>query len=1039
MTQRERHTLDNGPAVSSRSSPWEDLFPALPPARQQELLALAARQGFVHLRQLPSPPANGSPAPRRPLLNALLNGQTSDLTPLRPPAVDCIDKDLDPAQRDAVARALHTPDICVIQGGPGTGKSRLITEIIAQAAGRGESVLFVAACPAALDRVLDSLGSHEVICPIRCLGSDERPDALSERARRLTFAERVRAFEEHTIAAAQQAAREAEAVWANYHHDAEQWPAALEVVERLDRLDSDVATLTARHTALAADVERDAGVVDGLPFQVALDAAAMRRDEVRSRVDARLTQTRVEADKTRAETSRLDADQVPLRELADARNAGHWWTIRYWRALFAGDVKGRLEQHSRQRQELAAVTTRLTKEMDDLSAERARGEEQCRTEQAEIIKTETERRRGTITTRLTALEVDRQKATNDWTTVRKTFRTVPDLPEVASRASVEAVRAAWVARCQQAEREREMAGQWAAGLTHVRADFPARLAAAANVVAATPRALVHDPHFGDASGATFDLLVLDEAELLTEADFIQAARRTRRCVLLGEPTPETDSNVVRPARGARPHALRPGFFARLWRTLRWDPRRLPYTWERGGQRLRCRLRPVAPEQEAWIQSERLADRPDVELFILARPRQEPELVEVVFPAVTPIADAKQHLFRELGEVTLRTDAADWCWEETADRITLRLGPPDPDAVYVPLSAGVRELVSVAEDDDESVCPAVSRAVEFERAAGWDRGRAEAWAADTLRLRDLGRTVLLSRPHRMTPALAALLGHILQAEARPSTASTEEVFEFVAVPAGSAHEPRRRDAEARHQGGGTAVATRLRVARGGAGVEVDLAESRRIDAMPADLRAGLPARGLVNYLEARALVRTLEELLADSSFVTAAARWQNLAVAGATSTSAGARAGRDVCRTPSRPAVAIITLYAAQADLINRLLQRVPALLASPVQVEVGLASAFRQRECLLALVSLTRSHTHRAVPYGEGPRELLLALTRAAQRLIVFGDPGTLSRRSQWNGPLDHLDESAAERERGVADRLVRVLQEPELPPGFRVREGDLA
>src|SRR5262249_19881806 len=136
--------------------------------------------------------------------------------------------------------------------------------------------------------------------------------------------------------------------------------------------------------------------------------------------------------------------------------------------------------------------------------------------------------------------------------------------------------------------------------------------------------------------------------------------------------------------------------------------------------------------------------------------------------------------------------------------------------------------------------------------------------------------------------------------------------------------------------------------------------------------------------------------------------------------AAARAGR--------PGVAIITLYAAQAELINRLLQRVPALLASPVQVEVGTPAAFRQRECFAALVSLTRSHTHRAVPYGEGPRELALALTRATHRVIVFGDPGTLSRRSQWNGPLDHLDESAAERERALAARLVRVLQEPEPP-----------
>src|SRR6516162_7681791 len=54
-----------------------------------------------------------------------------------------------PAQRqEALARAVATPDICLIQGFPGTGKSRVIAEMILQAAGRGERVLFLAPTPA---------------------------------------------------------------------------------------------------------------------------------------------------------------------------------------------------------------------------------------------------------------------------------------------------------------------------------------------------------------------------------------------------------------------------------------------------------------------------------------------------------------------------------------------------------------------------------------------------------------------------------------------------------------------------------------------------------------------------------------------------------------------------------------------------------------------------------------------------------------------------------------------------------------------------
>ena len=99
--------------------------------------------------------------------------------------------------------------------------------------------------------------------------------------------------------------------------------------------------------------------------------------------------------------------------------------------------------------------------------------------------------------------------------------------------------------------------------------------------------------------------------------------------------------------------------------------------------------------------------------------------------------------------------------------------------------------------------------------------------------------------------------------------------------------------------------------------------------------------------------------------------------------------------------------------------------------------AFRQRECHTALLSLTRSHTHRAVSFGQGPDELLLALTRPAQRLVLFGDPGTLQRRGQWPGAVDHLDEPTAGRERQLIARLVRAIQgEGAVPQAFRLHEG---
>jgi hypothetical protein len=189
-------------------------------------------------------------------------------------------------------------------------------------------------------------------------------------------------------------------------------------------------------------------------------------------------------------------------------------------------------------------------------------------------------------------------------------------------------------------------------------------------------------------------------------------------------------------------------------------------------------------------------------------------------------------------------------------------------------------------------------------------------------------------------------------------------------------------------------------------------------MPVELRGCLPDRGLVNFLEAQAVVRHLETLLADPHFQAESARWQ---------------------QTGRGPTVAVLALYPAQAELIIRLLQRCPALAGRGGEIEVGVPAALRQRECHTALVSLTRSHTHRAVSYGDRPASLILALTRAAWRLVLFGDPGTLARRSQWLDPVDHLDGPSSLQEHGLISRLSAALHGPEALAGagaFRLHEG---
>src|SRR5262249_54626423 len=113
-------------------------------------------------------------------------------------------------------------------------------------------------------------------------------------------------------------------------------------------------------------------------------------------------------------------------------------------------------------------------------------------------------------------------------------------PEEITAEHLAAARARWLDQVHGDEERATFARQWAACLEEAAASLPARLPALVNVVAATTSGLAGDPHFGEQTpqGSGFDLLVVEEAEHLTESEFLKCARRARRWVLLGEASEE---------------------------------------------------------------------------------------------------------------------------------------------------------------------------------------------------------------------------------------------------------------------------------------------------------------------------------------------------------------------------------------------------------------------------------------------------------------------------------------------------------------------
>lgn len=84
-------------------------------------------------------------------------------------------RELNEGQREAVAKALAAPDLCLIQGPPGTGKTTVIADICLRAARDGKRVLVASQTNLAVDNALARLADNPSVRPLR-LGDPDRVD-----------------------------------------------------------------------------------------------------------------------------------------------------------------------------------------------------------------------------------------------------------------------------------------------------------------------------------------------------------------------------------------------------------------------------------------------------------------------------------------------------------------------------------------------------------------------------------------------------------------------------------------------------------------------------------------------------------------------------------------------------------------------------------------------------------------------------------------------------------------------------------------------
>jgi hypothetical protein len=1064
MTQRERQAsgraftappnesggIDRLPPSSPSSCfpIWEAVFRNASPAERAHWLDLAERQGVLYTQQFPNLP-NGTPSSDEAsplLLNRLLAGQTEGLEALRVPPASAGSLPLDTAQCEAIATALHTPDICLIQGLPGTGKSQVVAEIVTRAVRQGERVLLLAPACSIIDRILGMVAGADMICALRCVAPEEQLEALPPPIRSLTYAERSRLFTEHALNSARQEVQRAKERLACRHAEEGLWPRLEEMAARHEHLTGQLDDLSRCREQVPTLVHQEIqaaenGELSQAGFALPLRASLGDRDQAVDRLQKELDLVLRQLQENRREHDSFARRLDSLQPLIKAKQKRRWWTGSWWRATLLGDVvsrgrelQDRLDQAHKAVTDLEALVQRARAEQEQVQVRYQT--ERMRRSQAEVA-----RRQGEYDDQEAALRQELRLLQEKWQETCAQLDAETPRPLELNSTAIAASREKWHDQFRTAEERLAFARQWADCLHNSASTLPEKYLGFVNLVAATVASLPTDVHFGDSAAhrVPFDLLVLEEAHEVTEAEFLSAARRARRWVLVGEPQPDSErrghgdaQTKKREDKGTKPvslpprlrasaiSALRPGFFERMWRHLHFDPRRLPYRWVCEDGRLCCCLRPLTDTEREVLHRECVADRPDIELRIATPAGGVPFLAEVVFPPSMSIYDAKAYIFHELGELPVNPCGQNLCWVEESDRLYVRLADsPAVDPVPVALGNGVREMVGTLPVGVEVTEPGslawYTFSLEFDRREGWAWEKVDAWVQEHLGVRNLGRTVRLTTLHRMDPSLAQFLSDLLfhgtfqKGIHVLSTGAMSGLPHVLFIPVPVLHGPRHSGDKRgnRKDGGSTSLRNRSFLSRPGAGLETDLADLRQSDRLPGELRSQLPRCGIVNYMEAEAIVRLLEVLASSAS-----------------------------SEAPAEP-VGVVALYQAQAALVRHLINRSPRLAAAGHTIKVDVPAALRSLEWATVLVSLTRSHSHRAVSYGDGPHLLSLAMTRARKRLVLFGDPGTLVRRAQWVGPVDHLDEATAAREHDIIARLVLYLQGQGLYPNtFHLHEG---
>jgi hypothetical protein len=651
----------------------------------------------------------------RDCLHRLFSGLLGD-DPLEPVSISLAARR--PAEYHAASRALACTDLFVIDCSDRVVRERAIADV-ARAAAAFERVLILSPDAAAADRFIELLGLHEPISVLRALADDENPLRPNPALNRFTSAAAGNGRVERLKRESGEAVERLEAELAAIVAAQSALPDIRSVAERIAALDRDIAEVTERHRTVEPEVVAEAeSRPPPTPFAEAMQCWRTDRDAVCGPLAA-------EHDALGTARAQKEAELAQERRRLD--EAGK-------RPGFFGRILG-LSRVQTDTAQLESRIHELETEVKDLAAKQAEhdaAEKRLGSERDKRVAAEVAARRVDLNGRLAALTLDRDAAAARlaaWSRdVEKAgiARPQPDEP-------LDRIAAGLDARAEEVRAQLTTTRECCDGLRHRGHELARQFLMDAAVIVGTPGSLRCDPVFAVLREGAFGLLILDHAEELTQADFLDLAPIADRWLLAGDSGRGTQphGNGLHPHRHAHPN---PGFFKQVARRLDREP------WTIDGDRLVLRLVHLSPEQRRFLTCEPVLDVPEIELRVSGH-NGDAALAEIAFPADTSIADAKRFLVSQLGEVLLRP-SGDLRWHDDAGSLVACWPVPDAATIveeWVELEAGVQEKISGAGIE------AFTSAIAFDPACGWDRARAEAWL-DTHLPRRHGRLAVLPSSH-----------------------------------------------------------------------------------------------------------------------------------------------------------------------------------------------------------------------------------------------------------------------------------------------------